>query len=247
MVVSVARSKGAENNAGRTHARAPDGAGASARGRPTAAQAVAKHEAILEAGVALFLERGFERASMDAIARRAGVSKATVYSHYNSKVALFAAIVARRCGKMIPSLAIGEFAALPAAEALSRIGREFIALLLSPDAISFYRMVLASATRFPDLGRAFYAAGPDRISAQLAEYLRALAANGTLDADDPRLAAEHFFGMVLGHLDLRLLLGLTQTLSPGECERQVAAAVRAFLRAYSPIGAAPIPVARVRP
>lgn len=194
------------------------------------APALPKRDAIICAGANIFMEQGFGAASMDEIARRAGVSKATIYSHFDSKHALFGAIVNGRCQAMIPLIEAAALGDEPPAAALRLIGRQFLDLLVSAGPLSLYRTVLAEAPRFPELGRNFYQAGPGLVVQALADYLARQHALGVLDVPHPRISAEQFFGMVLGHNHLRILLGLTDG-PPSEAERErvIDLAVKTFL------------------
>lgn len=189
-----------------------------------------KRDAIIVAGARVFMEQGFESASMDEVARIAGVSKATIYSYFDGKQDLFGAIIRGRCQAMIPIIEAAALGDQPPAEALRRIGRQFLDLLMSKGPLSLYRVVLMEAGRFPALGRTFYQSGPDKVAGALAEYLARQHEAGVLDVPKPRASAEQFFGMVLGHTHLRLLLGISETV-PGPDERAVLVelAVRTFL------------------
>jgi len=201
-------------------------------GRPPAAAGSAKQDAILEAAAEIFLEQGFGSASMDEIARRAGVSKATVYSHFESKPALFGAIVQHRCQQTLSDM-LTELSDRPVEETLTSLGRQFLDVLLMPGSLPLYRVVLAEAPRFPELGRIFYEAGPDRCATALAAYLAALNERGLLTVADARCAAEQFLGAVLGQIHIRMLLGVAaDPPSPAERERFVAAAVFTFLAGH---------------
>jgi TetR/AcrR family transcriptional repressor of mexJK operon len=191
-----------------------------------------KRAAVLAAAAEVFLEAGVEAASMDEIARRAKVSKATVYSHFESKQALLKSIVHERCKAMLPALSSPEFGKLPPEEALFVVGRRFLDLMFSKIAMPLYRVVLAEAGRSPEFGRAFYENGPDRMAQELAAYLREQDRAGRLRVPEPRLTAEQFIGAVLCQSHLRQLLAVTAT-PPGDAERdyQVRAAVRLILAA----------------
>jgi TetR/AcrR family transcriptional regulator, mexJK operon transcriptional repressor len=194
------------------------------------APALPKRDAILEAAANVFMEQGFEPASMDEVARLAGVSKATIYSHFESKQALFGAIITGRCTAMIPIIEAAALGDQSPAEALRIIGRRFLDLLMSKGPLALYRIVLSEAGRFPELGRSFYESGPNRIASALADYLARQHALGVLDAPRPRVAAEQFFGMVLGQIHVRLLLGITDAApGPEEREQLVDLAVGTFL------------------
>jgi TetR/AcrR family transcriptional repressor of mexJK operon len=193
-------------------------------------QQLPKRDAIILAGVQVFMEQGFESANMDEVARLAGVSKATIYSHFDGKQDLFGAIITGRCQAMIPVIEAAVLGDQPPAEALRTIGRQFLDLLMSKGPLSLYRVVLAEAGRFPALGRTFYQSGPDKVAAALAEYLKRQHAAGVLDVPRPRVSAEQFFGMVLGQIHVRLLLGITETApDPDERSQIVELAVRTFL------------------
>ncbi len=199
------------------------------QGRPPAAAGSAKQDAVVEAATAIFLEQGFGAASMDEIARRAGVSKATVYSHFESKPALFGAIVQQRCQRTMSSM-LAELGDRPVAETLTAVGRQFLDVLMMPGSLPLYRVVIAEAPRFPELGRIFYEAGPGRVASALAQYLADLHVQGALEAPDPRRAAEQFFGAVLGQIHVRMLLEVAgEPPSPDERGRHVADAVSTFL------------------
>jgi TetR/AcrR family transcriptional regulator, mexJK operon transcriptional repressor len=180
------------------------------------------------------MEQGFGPASMDEVARLAGVSKATIYSHFDSKQALFGAIITGRCTAMIPIIEAAALGDQAPAEALRAIGRQFLDLLMSKGPLALYRVVLSEAGRFPELGRIFYESGPNRVAAALADYLARQHDLGVLETPHPRVSAEQFFGMVLGQIHVRLLLGISDA-APGPAERAqiVELAVRTFLNGVS--------------
>jgi TetR/AcrR family transcriptional repressor of mexJK operon len=107
-----------------------------------------------------------------------------------------------------------------------------VTLLLSPDALGIYRVVLAEVARFPELGRAFYESGVRLRHGAMVDYLIRADAAGTLRIDQPRRAAGEFFGMIGGHLQMHALLGLGVEFSQQDRDSIVGHAVDAFLRAY---------------
>ncbi len=193
-----------------------------------------KAEQVLQAASSVFREQGYGSASMDAIARQAGVSKATLYAHFAGKDELFAAIVAAECRSHSLTLVVPDIDRLEVREALGAIGRNFLELVLSAKARAIYRIVMAEAPRFPELGRAFYASGPAVVLARLADYLGAADARGGLRVEDAGLAAEQFIGMLLGPLHMRHLLGLTAEFGDRDPSEVVDAAVTTFLAAHAP-------------
>ncbi|WP_207455100.1 TetR/AcrR family transcriptional regulator [Azospirillum sp. SYSU D00513] len=174
-------------------------------------EAGSKPAQILEAAGKLFLENGYGAVSMDAVAKTANVSKATLYAHFGSKEELFRTMVACECHSYAQATIWEEARRMEVAEGLRLLGRRFAALLMSPKALAGYRMVVGEAHRFPELARAFYEAGPARSLAQMTDFMADADRRGQLSIPSPRLAAEQFMGMIKSHLHMRLLFGLDQS------------------------------------
>src|SRR5271165_2946196 len=119
-----------------------------------------KRRQVLDAAAELFIAQGYGAISMDAIARAAGVSKATLYAHFSSKDLLFATIVREACreGMGADSLCLERDG--DPAEGLLAIGRRVLEFVLRPRSLAIHRVVIAESVRFPELGRAFYENGP---------------------------------------------------------------------------------------
>lgn len=188
---------------------------------------------ILEAASEIFLAQGFGAASMDAIAREAGVSKATLYAHFKGKEELFAAIVSAECQRLEGLLAADAGIKDPR-QALCRIAHDFLGLLLSPKAISAHRVVVAESQRFPELGRAFYESGPRATLRRVSDHLQTLHDSGALRVENPNMAAEQFLCMIRSHVHLEILLGITAEPDSAELDRYVESSVELFLRAHAP-------------
>jgi TetR/AcrR family transcriptional regulator, mexJK operon transcriptional repressor len=197
-----------------------------------------KAESILAAAKRAFLAAGFGAVSMDAIAREAGVSKATVYAHFAGKEELFGAVIGRECERYFADFAPGELDPLDLRASLAALGRRFLELVLSADAISLHRIILSEVVRFPSVGEVFWRAGPERQRVEIETFLRSAIAAGTLAGTDTRLAAEQFVSLVRGDVQLRRLLRLEE----GDVEQGVSAAVEAavatFIRAFASRNAA---------
>jgi TetR/AcrR family transcriptional regulator, mexJK operon transcriptional repressor len=192
-----------------------------------------KAESILAAAKRTFLESGFGAVSMDTIAREAGVSKATVYAHFAGKEELFGAVIGRECERYLASFSVSELDPRDVRASLTVLGRRFLELLLSPDAIALHRLIIGEVSRFPALGEVFWHAGPERNHFQIEAFLEAAAAAGSLDIADPRLAAEQFTGLVRGETQLRHLLRLENQADRPKTSAIVEAAVDTFLRAFA--------------
>ena len=191
-----------------------------------------KAESILAGAERAFLAAGFGAVSMDTIAREAGVSKATVYAHFAGKEELFGAVIDRECERYFARFSPGEFDPRDVRASLTVLGRRFLELLLSPDGIALYRIILAEVTRFPRLGEVFWQAGPERQRLQIEAFLRSAIAAGTLALTDTRLAAEQFVALIRGVVQLRLLLRLDAGADQRGIGVAVDGAVATFLRAF---------------
>ena len=138
-----------------------------------------KVESILAAATRTFLAGGFGAVSMDTIAREAGVSKATVYAHFAGKEELFGAMVGRVCERHFETFSARELDPTDVRASLTTLGRRFLDLVLSPDAIAVHRIIVAEVTRFPALGEVFWRAGPERTLRQIEAFMRRAAAAGS--------------------------------------------------------------------
>jgi len=156
------------------------------------------------------MESGYGAASMDAVAARAGVSKATIYVHFQSKRALFEAIIRRKAEKVFGSLEFTPSGG-DVRQTLFEMAKNFLRLTLSPDACAMHRAVMAEAAQQPDVGEAFYQAGPAYARRQIGEYFIALGKSGRLklDPEDAPLLADLFLSMLAGDCHWRALLGQT--------------------------------------
>ena len=191
-----------------------------------------KAESILAAAKRTFLAAGFGTVSMDAIAREAGVSKATVYAHFAGKEELFGAVIDRECECYFARFSAGELDPGDVRASLTVLGRRFLELLLSPDGIALHRIILGEVTRFPGLGEVFWRAGPERQRVQIEAFLKSAVASGTLVLADTRLAAEQFVSLVRGDVQLRHLLRLETDADRRGMSAAVEGAVATFLQAF---------------
>ena len=193
-----------------------------------------KAAAIVEAGWAMFLERGVEGVSVEAIAARAGVSKVTFYKHFADKIALFEAGVLRETERIEaaqrgdrPSEEIGL------RETLRGFGLGLMTFLVSGPAIDFYNALAGELRRHEVLAQRFYNVGPGRTRGHLAGLLAAADERGELAITDPFEAAEHLFGLWQGFSNLQLSLGVESAVIRRTLERRVDSAIDVFLKAYA--------------
>jgi TetR/AcrR family transcriptional regulator, mexJK operon transcriptional repressor len=192
----------------------------------------ARSDRILAAARTLFLKLGYGETSMDAIARHAAVSKATLYSHFAGKDALFAALVVTECRHLSDEIGRRALDEPDIRDALLRVAHDFNNLLCTGYGLTMYRIVVAEVPRFPELGRIFYDSGPTIMIDRIAEMLRRAADRGLLDIRDPRIAAIQFISLARGELHLTGVLGLKNaSKNPAD---YIEASVDVFLAAYSP-------------
>lgn len=191
-----------------------------------------KHERILKAATAVFLERGFDGANLDEIVRSSGVSRQTIYNHFGGKVSLFRAICVELTDEVTSQLLPSGARNLDPVTVLTRVGLAFLDLVLRPSSLALHRILIAEASRFPDLGREIYSAAGARSIAALADWLRHRADNGELSIDNPESAAGDFFALVRGNRQIRALLGVPVEQAARERKDVVDRAVRIFLKAY---------------
>jgi len=198
----------------------------------TAEEESAKRRQIIDGARAMFLGKGFDAASMNDIARAAGVSKGTLYVYFANKEQLFEAIVEQEC----PAQAEGIFDLDPddrdVAGVLTRLGVAYVKFLCRPEKASAIRIVIAIADRMPELGRKFYETGPATGIARLAEYLAAQVAAGVLVVEDCEIAAAQFMESSQAMLFKPIVFNFAPAPTSEQIERNVRIAVTTFLKAH---------------
>jgi AcrR family transcriptional regulator len=194
----------------------------------------ARREAILDVARDVFLEEGFATASMATIAARLGGSKGTLYNYFKSKDELFVAYVRRLCAWQRESM-FALFADEPDVRtALTTLGRTYLSIVLSDNNLQNWRLIVGEAQRAPEIGQAFYEAGPKSGAELLGAYLYEARRKGLLTLSDPIHAAHQFIGLCQNRLMKARLCNAISEPTPTEIDREVAAAVNVFLAAYEP-------------
>lgn len=194
-------------------------------GRPSLPEAERLGERILDAATDLFFSHGYGSTSIEAIARRAGISKRTFYHRFADKPALFVAVVHRIIDRLRPSpdlpLLEGNVR-----EILERLARLILRAALVPQAVALHRMIIGESARFPKLAALVTARGVTGEAIRfIAELLEREARAGNLVLDNPTFAAGQFLYMVIA-LPQRRAMGLGVPMTPAEIEawpRQVVA------------------------
>jgi TetR/AcrR family transcriptional repressor of mexJK operon len=190
-----------------------------------------KQGVILAAAARLLTHQGFEQTSMEAVAREAGVSKATLYAYFASKQELFARIVAD-AGERHSAALRGTAKAADLPTVLLRAALDFSQLILSPGNIAITRMAVAEGPDAAELGARFFAAGPEMLLQHLAAVLEHAMQRGDMTPAPPRLAAAQFINLVVGELQLRALLNVAPLPTTRASNAVARAGAAAFMRAY---------------
>jgi TetR/AcrR family transcriptional regulator, mexJK operon transcriptional repressor len=191
----------------------------------------AKNEAILQAAGEVLAERGLS-APMSMIARRARVSKQTIYNHYGAKTDLIRAIANRRVALLTaPIESPAEDG--DTEEKLAQYAKTLLSMVLAPATYALMRLTIQSASEMPELAREVFEAGPKASRAKLATFLAAEQAGGRLDIPNAVEAAEVFIGMASGQRQTRALMGLPQETRVEDIDRLSKEVARRFVRAYA--------------
>jgi TetR/AcrR family transcriptional repressor of mexJK operon len=194
-----------------------------------------KRRQVLAAAREVFMESGFERASCDVIAARAGVSKATIYSHFQDKYALFIASFSEEADALRAEfLACLSEPGSDIHEDLCAVGEKLVNISLAAPFVSLYRQTYAEGARFPMVGQMLYDRGAVVVQATLGAYLMKWAARGELVIEDPRVAAMQFIGLCQEDLTLRAHLGILEYPATDHVRAAVERGVTSFTRAHRP-------------
>jgi len=193
--------------------------------------AILNRERVLRAATAAFTLDGY-RTSIDSIARRAGVAKQTVYSHFPSKDDLFKQVVRELATHVLVQLESDDD---DVRAGLLRFALAYRNRVLRSDGIAMFRTLASEIPRFPMLARAIYTGGAGATARGLARYLGKAMAAGQLRRSDPRFAAEMLLGMLVGHERVKRLFGVSRFSSAGDA-RRAARIVDGFLRMHSTEG-----------
>ncbi len=173
-------------------------------GRPTLDESLERRKALLAAAMEEFLQHGFEGANIDAIARKAGVGRATVYRQFGSKEQLYRAATNTRSAAIQADLRAVIAQPWPPQDILRAIIEQIYEAFTSSQIMATVRLSVAEAERFPDLSASTYEAETQGALQPVVEYLQRLRSEGVLDIGDPVEATEHLVNMAYG--GIRFLL-----------------------------------------
>lgn len=191
-----------------------------------------KYDQVLAGAREVFLRDGFEGASVDDIARAASVSKATLYSYFPDKRHMFMEMAREQCARQAEVMLQEIDREAPVPQVLAQTARGALQLILSEFGLKVFRICVAEADRFPELGRRFYETGPAMGRQRLALYLREAADRNELKISNFEMAAAQFQELCKADVYMRLVFGIDDAFDEDEIERVVDEAVATFMARY---------------
>lgn len=202
----------------------------SVRGRP---RDMEKTAAILSAAIDLFLELGFDGTSMDEVAKRAQVSKQTVYSHFSSKEQLFGEAVHSEIAVHYPDKALESVETHTLEADLMAICQQLATLLMSERAFAMFRLLVSAAPRGSELANIFWRSGPADVQMQLSQFLKTWVDRGALRIDDTEKAGQQLVALFKEPSHFKVAIGVEEPPTEDEIAHQVKEAVDSFLKLYA--------------
>jgi len=198
----------------------------------------ARREAILDVAAEVFLEEGFDAASMSTIAAKVGGSKSTLYNYFKSKEEIFQAHIERYCGwQGAEMFQLLDDEVEDVRAALTRLGRRYLTNVMSDRNMRHFRLIATASERSPDLGRTFYEAGPLRGARLLGGFLARMKLEGRIDVEDPIAAGHQFIGLCQNRMLKARLVNYVGQPTSEEVDAEVKTAVTTFMAAFGPKGA----------
>lgn len=186
---------------------------------------------ILNSAQELFFNKGFDETSLEMIINKAGGSRRSIYNEFGDKQGLLMAVIQRQVTVQTEIFTTID-RNLAAKAALNKVCFEFVKGMLSPELMSLFRLVVQQVVKFPQLGEMIYQKGPLAGILPLTDYLKHLAEEKIIVADDFQFSAQMLIEMAKGPLHTRSLLLPDKVATNEEIEHQVAQAVEIFLNAH---------------
>lgn len=191
---------------------------------------------VIEGARAIFLRDGFEGATVDDIARAAGVSKATLYSYFPDKRMMFMEVFRAELARETADAAALVTLDLPVSQILPFVVQIISAHLISEFGVRMYRISLSEVERFPALAQEYYECGPLLLRRQLIQYLDHCVARGELRIADMELAADQLIRLAGAAVHERVLFLGDAAVDQGRVHQVNAGAVQMFLACYATPG-----------
>jgi AcrR family transcriptional regulator len=178
----------------------------------------------------VFLEQGYEQASVNDVVRRAGGSLATLYAQFGNKEGLFLAVSQDQHERLVQAMTPERVDHLKLEDGLQAIGERYVRALLAPDNLAFFRIIIGEGRKHPQLLQRYVASGADKIRDVVASYLKSRAP----EIEEPEAAASYFLDVMRGRRQYRALADDTYKLSDAEITEHVRAGVRFWLNGALP-------------
>ena len=197
-------------------------------------QAEIKHRAISEAAKRIFLQHGFKSASMDEVAREAGVSKRTVYDHFGDKQELFKTILKEHWSALSWHRAELFVEKKTITENLHYFSHVFLKFLYQQDTINLFRLLISEAPQFPDLAEHIITSEKAPYTQALADYLQSQKIKGKLTIENANRSASFFMGLLKEYHFWPMMLGFTKQKQLPNQSSFIDEVVEVFRKAYQP-------------
>jgi len=191
---------------------------------------IARRHAFLQAAREVFLEQGYEEASVNDVVRRAGGSLATLYAQFGNKEGLFLAVAQDQNDRFVRALTPDCVDHLPLERGLEMIGERYVRALLARENLAFFRIIVGEGRKFPQLLQRYMATGSEKVRAVVADYLAARCP----EIADPEAAAPCFLELIRSKHHYRAMSDESYLLSDAELAAHVRHAVGFFLNGALP-------------
>ncbi len=191
-----------------------------------------KRKQILEGARVVFLEKGFDAASMNDIARVAGVSKGTLYVYFENKERLFVELISTEKREELFRVIQLDHDNHDVTAVLTDCGTRLVEILTREYYVQAMRTVFSIVNRMPEIGAEFYGRGPALCADQIASYLETQVKAGVVEIEDCELAASQFMELAQTGVLRKLLFGIITTPSEAEIRQRVTRAVTFFMKVY---------------
>lgn len=186
---------------------------------------------ILNGALRVFAQAGYSGTTMDAVAAAVGLSKPTLYQYFDSKETLFQAMMLGQRDRMMSVFEHPSDGGM--VHDLYAFAWDYADVVMRPEMLSLARLIIGEVQRFPEIGRAYQASGPDRLLAGIMTYLDGQRSAARLAFDDPELAAQDLWGLILSAPRNQALYRPDAVPGQSDLARYINNGLRVFLRAYS--------------
>lgn len=188
-----------------------------------------RRQKFLSVAEALFLEKGYAGTSVNEVVRLAGGSLNTLYRYFENKLGLFEAVFRQKTDEIFTPFLNCDYWQADIESNLKNFGQALQKVVLSADGVAINRLVVAeNNAEQAEIHRIFLEHGPQKAIQILAKYLQCEQQKGTIQLDNPQLAAAQFLEMIKGPFYYRLMFG--ETIPEHEMQQALEQGVTLFLK-----------------